>query len=181
MTAVKHKITSRLMPLEVGLAIVSLLFLFYWGYRGGGNEMVSALLEEKRAMLYGTLASISATMLGFTLTATALCLNLTSKERFAELRSKRAFPKLWEYFLWAIAVLTVDVLICLAAFTVDRNDAPVIWMSYIVVFVSLLSLCFLLNVIYALKLIVGVATQPDEGSPSGRQDRESIANPDQLS
>lgn len=165
----KRKVTKHLILLGTVFSVLSTLVLLYVGYRRGGNHVVETLLLYNRATVYGTLASIFGTMFGFTITTTSLCLNLTDKPRFQKLRQTRAYRKLWSYFLWTIVVLGASVLVTLLALVVDRDSAPVLPLSYLVAFFLLLSACFLGNCVYALKLIIDVATQEYVGRPGGRE------------
>ncbi len=165
----KRQITKRLMPLGVLFSVLSTVALAYLGYFRGGNQIVEALLLHNRGTVYGTLASIFGTMFGFTITTTSLCLNLTDKPRFQKLRETKAYRKLWSYFLWTIVVLGIGVLVTLLALVVDRKSAPVLPLSYLVALFLLLSACFLGNCVYALKLIIDVATQEPVGRLGGRE------------
>jgi hypothetical protein len=157
------------MPLGVIFSVLSTLVLLYLGYFHNENQAVEAWLFGNRGNVYGTLASLFGTMFGFTITTTSLCLNLTDKPRFQVLRTTRAYRKLWSYFIWAIVVLGLSVLVTLLALVVDRSSAPVLPLFYIVTLFLLLSTCFLGNCIYALKLIIDVASQEPVGRPGGRE------------
>lgn len=165
----KRKITAHLMPLELGLSLVAVLILLYVGYYRDGNLVAESLLFYSRSSIYGTLVSLFGTMFGFTIATTALCLNLTDRERFSPLRQTKAYRKLWDYFLWTIVVLGGGVITTLLAFVVDRDIAPVLPLAYLVVFFLLLSTFFVANCVYALKLIIDVASQEYVGRPGGRE------------
>ena len=158
------------MPLGVLFASLSTLALVYLGYGRDGNALAQELLLHHRTGIYGTLVSLFGTLFGFTITTASLCLNLTDKPRFHRLRATRAYRKLWSYFLWAIVVLGVGTLVTLLALVVDRDSDPVLFVPYLVVFVLLLAVCFLGNCVYALKLIIDVASQRpgDEVAGAGR-------------
>ena len=63
----------------------------------------------------------------------------------------------------------LSVLITLVALVVDWSSAPVLPLFYLVTLFLLLSACFLGNCIYALKLIIDVASQEPVGRPGGRE------------
>lgn len=164
----KRKITARLMPLEFILSVSSTLVLLYFGYFQGGNHVAESLLYSRES-IYGTLVPLFGTMFGFIIATTALCLNLTDRERFAPLRKTKAYRKLWSYFLWTIVVLGMGAVVALLALAIDRVNAPVLPLAYLVMFFLLISACFLANCVYALKLIIDVATQEYVGRPGGRE------------
>jgi fatty acid desaturase len=157
------------MSLELGFSVVAVLILLYVGYYRGGNLTAESLLLHSRDSIYGTLVPLFGTMFGFIIATTALCLNLTDRERFSPLRRTKAYRKLWNYFLWAIVVLGGGAIVTLSALVVDRNFAPILPLAYLVIFFLLISTFFVANCVYALKLIIDVATQEYVGRPGGRE------------
>ena len=157
------------MPLELGFSVIAVLILLYVGYYRGGNLVAESLLLYSRDSIYGTLVQLFGTMFGFIIATTALCLNLTDRERFSPLRKTKAYRKLWNYFLWTIVVLGGGAMVTLSALVVDRNFAPILPFAYLVMFFLLLSTFFVANCVYALKLIIDVGTQEYVGGPGGRE------------
>jgi membrane protease YdiL (CAAX protease family) len=161
----------KAMVVELILSLIILVMLFYFGFSFDLNQTINGWLIDTRGPVYGTLVSIFGVLFGFTITTTSLCLNLTDKKRFEPLRKERAYRDLWKYFLTAIIVLGISTLATLAALIVDSSETPNPIAYYLVAFFILLSIMCLINCVYALKLIIDVATRESIESPG---DRESV-------
>lgn len=151
---------------ESALAVLLTLCFGVWFWRWSGETAICALLKNNRATLYGTLASIFGSLLGFVITATSIVLGFSASDRLAVVRESAQYPMLWKTLsstIHALAFATVAALLCLIF---DRDSAPV---SYLVVSLVLATTFAVLRVgrtIWVLEHIIMLSTnQPKSGGP----------------
>ena len=81
----------RFLELELGVAVCLTISFAGWLLWGDNSQvMLEGFLGERRFTLYRTLATVSGTMLGFSMTVAALVLTRVATERFQLLRSGRS-------------------------------------------------------------------------------------------
>lgn len=161
---------KQIARIEIAVSVLFLLGLFFFGYRHGLNHDVGTLLHNRRGVIYGPLFSLFGALFGFAITLTSLCLNLTGNPRFQPLRKQEAYPNLFKYFTVTIVVLGVTTVVTFLALLVDRNNAPFLPLTYLVAAFGLGSLFCLSNCVYALKLIIDVATRESIGRAGGSRE-----------
>ncbi len=109
---------------EGALAIVLTIVFAVWFWRFGGMSSVFALLQNNRATLYGTIASIFGSLLGFVITATSVVLGFAASENLSVVRESAQYPMLWRTFSATIRALAGATLVALLCLLVDRDAAP---------------------------------------------------------
>jgi hypothetical protein len=148
---------------EGALAILLTACFAVWFWRFGGLEAASALLKGNRATLYGTIASIFGSLLGFVITATSIVLGFSASDRLAVVRESAQYPLLWKTFsatIHALAFATVVALLCLL---VDRDSTPVPWLVVLLVLVIMVALLRVARTIWVLEKIIMLVTKPSNG------------------
>ena len=122
--------------------------------------MTSVALQGNRATLYGTIASIWGSLLGFVITSTSIVLGFSTSDRLAVVRESTEYPTLWKTFsstIWALALATLVALACLVF---DRDNSPSRWLAIPFAFVLLLALLRISRTIWALENIIALVTRP---------------------
>lgn len=144
---------------EFALAILVTTGFGIWYYLFDGATATAALLQGNRAVLFGTMASILGSLLGFVITATSIVLGFSTSDRLAVVRESAEYPTLWKTFsatIWALAFGTIIALVCLIF---DRDSAPMQWLAIPLVFAVLLSLLRIARTIWVLEHIIGLVTR----------------------
>ena len=151
-----HLWKERFLLFEGGIALlVSVGFaVWYWGF--GGASATSGLLSGNRAALYGTVASISGSLLGFVITVTSIVIGISASERLAVIRESKQYPMLWRTFIATIRALALSTIIALLCLLLDRDAAPHTWVVIALVLVVLLSLLRLARTIWVLEHIIAL-------------------------
>lgn len=148
------------LSVEFLLAVILAAAFSVWYLRFDGAAATSAALQGNRATLYGTLASILGSLLGFVITATSIVLGFSTSERLAVVRESTEYPTLWKTFsstIWTLALSTIVSLLCLVF---DRDSSPSRWFAIPFVFVLLLSLLRISRTIWVLERIIALVTRP---------------------
>lgn len=145
-----------------GLAVA--LTIWYLSFEG--TDYIEELLQGNRTNIYRTLASISGTLLGFSIASASLTLNAVSSPRLAVLRNSKHYPALWKTFFqttWLLGALTLTSIVCMIW---DRDSAPITWLVVPLVLLACLSVVRLAKMIWILQRVIGLVAKPSQDSKS---------------
>lgn len=90
---------------EFALAVMIGVTAAYWIHYRNGAVVSDRLLAQNRAAVYGTLASIFGSLLGFVITAASIVLGFSGSESLAVVRGSKHYPTLWPVFTASIRAL----------------------------------------------------------------------------
>ncbi len=144
---------------EGGLAVLLTLVFATWFWHFEGKASVFLLLQSNRAALYGTIASIFGSLLGFVITATSVVLGLSGSESLSVVRESAQYPMLWRTFSATIRALAGATLVALLCLLVDRDDAPVPWLVVLLVLAVTFSMLRIARTIWVLEHIIVLVTK----------------------
>jgi hypothetical protein len=111
-------IVEMLIGIIVGTGIV------IWDIHFGGSAVLDGVAKSNRGQMYGTLASICGSLLGFVITAMSLVLGFASQPKFQVLRSGSQYRILWKVFKSTIHFLGICTVAWLFALAFDRDSHP---------------------------------------------------------
>lgn len=144
---------------ETGLAALLCFSFAGWITAVDGTSSVNELLLGRRTSLYGTVASIHATLLGFALATTAIVLGFAESERFTLLRESRHYPTLWRTLTSAIRVLGMATIAALGALVFDREPPNTnVATTVVCAGTSIWAVLRVLRSVWALEKIIRIAT-----------------------
>jgi hypothetical protein len=106
---------------ELLIAIALTAMLIIWSVSWGGHQVLLNLVKGNRATIYGALASLFGSLLGFSITAMSIILGFTSSDRLAILRSSSHYKDLWAVFTSAIRFLGITTVLALIGLVFDRE------------------------------------------------------------
>jgi hypothetical protein len=141
------------------LAILLSICFAVWFWRFDGMGSASTVLKDNRATLYGTIASIFGSLLGFVITATSIVLGFSASDRLAVVRESAYYPMLWKTFSATIRALAFATVVALLCLLVDRDSAPVPWLVVLLVLVTLLAVLRVARTIWVLEQIIMLVTK----------------------
>ena len=151
---------------EAGLVVVATIIFAAWFFRFDGSPWIHNILKDNRANIYGTLATIAGSLLGFSVAATSIVFGLLSSERLALLKKSKHYPKLWKTFFQAIQCLGILTIVVLVSLILDKEDAPISWLVIPVVLFVGLSVVRLTRAIWILEQIIQILSMPTSSSDS---------------
>jgi hypothetical protein len=99
MKRISHWWQSHFLDAELFVALLVGLGFIVWQQWMGGETVICDLLRGNRSAIYGTLASIFGSLLGFVITAMSVILGFSMTERLAVVRNSKQYPVLWDVFL----------------------------------------------------------------------------------
>jgi len=97
------------------------LFAFYI-MRGSGDSIIARF--HNRASVYGAMATIFGSLLGFVITAFSILVTLNESVRLTIVRGSKHYPTLWRVFTNAMNLLTLATIACLSALSIDDEQCP---------------------------------------------------------
>jgi hypothetical protein len=138
--------------LEFGLTLVATAIMALWLYRWDGGVVLNELLADKRSNVYGALAALLGSLLGFVIAAVAIVIGETSRLNF--IREAGQLGNLLAVFRMAIVALGVGTVAALIAMIADSESSPLRWTVVLVFFATLLSVFRIGRAIWVLDKIV---------------------------
>jgi hypothetical protein len=137
--------------------LVLILFGLFvvWAERLGGWSYLIDHLVGKRLVVFGTMASLAGSLLGFVLAAFAFVIGSLDARRMEPVR--RSAADLVSMFAVATLCLGMSTILNLLALLLDSDAAPVRWLTYAIVLFTLLSVAALgrcLRTIYQIGIIL---------------------------
>lgn len=109
---------------ELGVAASTLLALLLWWHFGAGKDSLAEIVHGNRAPIYGTLASIFGSLLGFVITSLSVVLTFSTSERLSVLKQSKYYPQIWKVFTSAIRWLGASTVAWLIALFLDKESSP---------------------------------------------------------
>ena len=150
------------LELELVLAVcLAISFAGWLWWYDSAQIVLEGFLGDRRATLYRTLATVSGTMVGFSMTVAALVLTRVATERFQLLRSGRSgknYEALWKTYTQAVKYLGVLTVFSIAALLLDTKDSPRHWVLVLTVLLVLLSMFRVSRAIWILEKLLKVPT-----------------------
>ncbi len=145
--------------MEFGVSILIWLAFAFWTTKLGGLQVVNATLQNNRSAVYGTIATVAGSLLGFAITAVSIILIYTQSEseHMRILRGSKHYPTLWRVFIAAIRSLGLVTGVGLVGLVVDRDAAPNALVLNLFVWSVSLAVLRLMRCLWALENMISVS------------------------
>ncbi|HMQ17002.1 MAG TPA: hypothetical protein PKC49_13615, partial [Phycisphaerae bacterium] len=112
----------------LGCELITALVLFaafvVWAEYYNGYADIADILKDRRSAIYGTLAAIFGSLLGFAITAESIVLGLSGHERLDIVRKSKHYPTLWRVFTATIRALAFAAVAPLFSLFPHRGEPP---------------------------------------------------------
>lgn len=133
------------------------LIVTVWVLWLGGATYVNMVLAGNRASVYGALAGVSATLLGFALTAMSVIIVCASIPQLAVVTEQDGFPDVIAVFFYAIRALGVTTVATLLALFFDRDRTPSLAFFCLVVITSAWATATFIRCVFVFEKVVRLA------------------------
>lgn len=150
------KVDRHFLVASLILATATVAGLVLWSEKYGGKVVLMELLQGNRSAVYGALASMFGSLLGFVIAAVSIAVGFSGSERLDIVRNSKHYPELWNAFNHAIRALGLATLVALAALILDRDSKPFCLLSYAATWVTLLAALLLGRSVWVLEQLVAV-------------------------
>ncbi|EHM02912.1 hypothetical protein HMPREF9946_00656 [Acetobacteraceae bacterium AT-5844] len=152
---------------EFLLCLIMSIFFSIWIFTFNGFAFLEIFLQGNRSALYGAIASIFGSLLGFIITATSIVLGFSSSERLAVVRESKQYGALWKTFISTIRSLAFATITALVCLLIDRDNNTSRTLLAIMFFLFILSLFRVARSIWAMENIILLVTHsPPKRAPS---------------
>jgi hypothetical protein len=145
---------------EFGAAVLIGTCFAVWAIWLGGDNPVAETLKGNRAAIYGALATIFGSLLGFTITAVSIVLGYAASDRLAVVRNSKHYPTLWKVFMATIRASGIATIVALVALILDRDTSPASILLYVCVWSTSLAVLRLVRCLWVLEQVVILVTGP---------------------
>ena len=156
---------TNFLHVELGLALLCSVTFVAWAQLCGGGIIVEETLKANRGAVYGALASIFGSLLGFAITAVSIVLGFSTTERLAVVRESKHYPTLWKVFTATIRTLGLATVVALSGLILDRDSSPMKWVLYFTVFASILAALRLARCVWVLENVITLVTGHSKARP----------------
>jgi hypothetical protein len=150
---------AHFFPLELLASVVLAAFFVVWSEYFNERQFINAIILDSREVIYGTLASLFGSLLGFSITAVSIALGYATSDRLAVVRQSKRYLDLWEIFKSAIRVLGAATIFALIGLFFDKDTVPNIYILYANVFMTILSFFRMARCIWILENIIIIVTK----------------------
>jgi hypothetical protein len=127
------------------------------------DTFVYPVLTGAEGSIYGTLATIFGSLLGFVITSVSIIVSLGDSPRLAVIRESRSNQQLWKIFTSATKWLGVATGISLTGLMLNRDGPPEFIILVLCLWSSLLAVLRLVRCIWALENVVKIVAKPLAG------------------
>jgi len=121
---------------------------------------VDVFLKDRKGTIYGTVAAIFGSLLGFVITAESIVLGLSGDDRLSIVRKSKHYPTLWKVFTATIRWLAFATAASLVALIADRESVPCRWAFFACVLGSTLVIARLARCVWVLEQVVHLVASP---------------------
>lgn len=145
---------------EFVLALLIGITFGWWVILHGGAAIVEPILHGNRGPVYGAIATIWGSLLGFVITAISVVLGLVNHERLTIIRESKHYAQLWRVFTAASKALAFATLGALTALIIDRDTEVNYYCLTICVWLSVLCIFRLARCMWVLERIIEILVVP---------------------
>lgn len=143
---------------ELAVVVVVCAAFVVWAKGCKGEQVILDIMAERRGLIYGTVAAIFGSLLGFAIAAESIVLGLSGSEQLRIVRDSKHYPTLWRVFRWTIRTLALATVAALTALIFDRDETPYTLLLYICTFFGLLAAVQLARTIWILEQVVNIVS-----------------------
>jgi hypothetical protein len=142
---------------EMLLAIALALFFAAW-VEWRGSDIVDSTLKGNRGAVYGAIATIFGSLLGFVITSVSIVLSVSGDERLSLVRNSASYPVLWKVFTACIRSLSLATVVAMFGLILDRDGAPNHIVLYFCVGTGILAVFRIARCVWVLENIVKIVS-----------------------
>jgi len=141
----------------LSLVIVGLFFLIVQKF--GLQEAIVEVMEGNRCSIYGLLASVAGSLLGFVLTGVAIMLALADSNKLGILTQSKHYTYIYKVYMSTVKSLALTTVLSIIAVLYDREQSPNAVMLYLVLWAVILSIFRVIRCVWILEQIIKIATK----------------------
>ncbi len=150
---------AHFLPSELILAGLLALCFGTWSEFVNNGEFVERFFSGSREVLYGALAALFGSLLGFAITAVSIILGYAANEKLEIVRESKHYVALWNTFNSAIRVLAMSTVFALVGLVADKDQSPINLLLYFNLFLVLLSFFRIARCVWILEYVIAIVSK----------------------
>lgn len=115
---------AHFLLLEGSLAVLLSAGFIIWSWFIDHNATLGLLLDNNRKEIYGALATIFGSLLGFVITTVSIIIGYTNSNRLVPITQSKHYADLWNTYISGIKGLASATILALLGLIFDRNSDP---------------------------------------------------------
>ena len=152
----------RFLGIEAGVVVVVTLLFTAWFFVCDGPSHIDSIMGDNRSNIYRTIATISGSLLGLSITFTSVMIGLSfnHRRRLSIVQQSEQYRVLWKVFfqmIRCIGGLTLAALVCLIW---DNDSDSVSWLVIPLILFMGLSVIRICRAIWILENIIEIIIMP---------------------
>jgi hypothetical protein len=136
-----------------------------------GRQALITFLDGNHQVLYGTLTTISATLLGFVLAAFTVILSYSALPKFQELSAGGHWGTIFRTYFQASIFFGVETFVGFLGLVLDTDKAPQVTITYVVTGLAVFCTLRFARCVWILTLMTAISIRPDSASPVDHRHR----------
>lgn len=157
MTRARKFYEKHFLPMEFILSIVVAVAFAAAFELHFGRDGLFASIDKNRANVYGAVASVCGSLLGFVISAVSVILVFGQHLQF--LKATGHYPTVFEVFFQTILWLAAATMWSFVGMVVDTAGSERIWVAYVMLWLSILVVLRVYRCVWLLKKITAVAAK----------------------
>ncbi|MCP1309255.1 hypothetical protein [Paenibacillus tyrfis] len=138
--------------------VVSVIILWVINKYSLQGEVMN-VLKGSRSALYGAIAGVAGSLLGFVITGLSILLVTGNSSGMNALRSSKYYQQIFKVFLNTSKYLGLLVVLSLVSLIIDRDTAPLFELNMIVLWGVIIVTFRILRCLWVLENIIGINKQ----------------------
>jgi len=151
---------ANFLVLEFWASVALSIIFVIWSEVIDKGHFVSMVFFGSREVLYGALATIFGSMLGFSITAASIVLGYSTSEKLSIVKQSKHYQDLWNVFKSSMRILAFATIISLVGLVFDKDNNPVNFFLYLNLFAVAISFFRIARCIWVLGNIINIVTKP---------------------
>ena len=143
--------------LVFALAVTGIIIAILESMSGRGH--VAQALNGIRQGVYIAIASIAGSLLGFIVTTVSIIMGFMSSPRLRLVRESQHHQTLYSVFFSAIRYLAVVTVLALVGLLIDRDNAPKVWATYVVLGATLVATARMYRCVWVLEKVIRIVVR----------------------
>jgi hypothetical protein len=175
MNAFRDWYGRHFLGMELSIATALSFAFCLWCEGFGGGTQLEAVLGTNRGAIYGTLASMLGTLLGFAITAISILLTMWPADTLQVLRDSGQGKTMWRTFTSCTRWLSAATALAVCALLFDTAGAPKYWLVYLGLWPMIVSVLRLVRTLWILEQVIDVIAAPPQRRGPELLDEHDIA------
>mgnify|MGYP000973331578 CR=1 FL=1 len=153
---IAEKYEKRFLFMELLLSILLSLGLLWLIMKYHLQDDVMNVLKGSRSALYGAIAGVAGSLLGFVITGLSVLMVTGNSEGMKALKSSKHYEQIFRVFFSTSKYLGLLVVFSLVSLIVDRDAAPIFELNVVVLWGVIIVTFRILRCLWVLENIIGV-------------------------